>query len=654
MNQNSLRFFGITLGLIAAGTSSGCVTPSGTPGGTAVADGAVAGDTKASGGDGTSVGADGAVAADAAVDTAKPVPAGPIVDLVVDGNRDGVPNPADKDDQDFESVFDDKHGASFLANLDDDDNDQLEDFYDQMINGKEDVLDLAPVMLQPWKNAPDGTVVKLTIDNPKMVRVWAKLPDDQWGLLLGAFDTCDTADNCNEQAEANLGVDLLRSGLQLGIEAKQFRMSLNSGWNGELTVKLAVTDAAGKPIEALGAEAGVDTVKLRVAPWLLLGNTSEFDHWRSLDWGNQANTKVFNADLVAADAEIANADYSKYGWYSDQWTQDWYQTGLTQIPAAGGKVQGMRVYNARPFKNGGKDLPIVTMRKNMLGPDRAILAVYKKAPSGSSFDSHGNHDLLPPYENGAAKYPYGRIITGSGVLPETWEWYDAQKVQGPTLKVTTNWLAVGHVDEILSYAPAKTARGWKLLHGDDALAKAMFEKLAKDGHGDVEVFAGQTVKLKGATIKDKVYVKTVLLDQDLLQSSQTAHVKTEAAVEIVKKAVGLDDTELVSIPFLTEDFGSGEMISWQPGTVNSLVVYDYIMIPKPFGPIVNNVDVFAKDLEDRVGGPVNALGSDGKGMKVKFINDWYGYHLLMGEVHCGTNPEGPPNPKLKWWTMELK
>jgi protein-arginine deiminase len=67
--------------------------------------------------------------------------------------------------------------------------------------------------------------------------------------------------------------------------------------------------------------------------------------------------------------------------------------------------------------------------------------------------------------------------------------------------------------------------------------------------------------------------------------------------------------------------------------------------------VVNGVDVLAQDMFDRLGTDKLGLGSDGKGMKVHLIDDWYGYHLLMGEVHCGTNPDAPPNPAWKWWTV---
>jgi len=644
----------VACAVLVAWAGAGCVSSSPVPAGGGDGSGSDAPSVDGGGGsaDGGGSTADGGGGDSAKTDATSPQPAAPVVDLVVDANRDGVPNPDDKEDQDFEEVFDAKHGAAMLANLDDDDSNKVEDFYDTDINGPNDALDLAPVVLRAWPGAPDGASAKLTVTNPDQVRVWTKLADGSWGLVAGAFDVCDTPDTCNPQGEATLGADLLRSGLALYVEARDFRRSQEADkWDGEIVISLAVT-ADGKAVEAAGAPGGVDTVRLRVAPWLLNGNLSEFDKWRSLKWPGSSNATAFNIDLIKIDEELLAAEYEMYTWYGDQWTQDWFQTGITQIPAPNGKVQGMRVYNARPYKNGGKDLPFTVMRQNMLGPDRAIYASYKKPNTGTTYDSHGNHDLLPPYENGADKYPYGRIITGSGVLPETWAWYDAQKIQGPTLKVVTNWLAVGHVDEILSYAPAKTARGWKLLVADDEMAKVMFEKLLADGHGEVEVFAGKTVEKGGTPVKGKITVKSVLEDQDILQASQTAHVKTEAAVDIVRKAVGLKDDELVPMPFLTEDFGGGKMIAWQPGTVNSQIVYDTIMVPNPFGPKVGGVDVWAKDLQDRLGSDALQLGSDGKGLKVRLVDDWYGYHLLMGEVHCGTNPEMPPSPKIKWWTVE--
>lgn len=632
------------LGLAACGTST---TPNNT---VVVTDGASAGGdgSVAAGGDAASA-ADGAKA-DAAVPANQPV-----VDLVVDSNRDGVAKADDKEDQDFEEVFDTSHGASFLPNLDDDDSNKVEDFYDEAIPDDSAAKDLARIAVRPWKDAPEGTTVKLNIEPADMARVWLKFPDGSWGWLLGAQGACTSATDCAPVAETALPLDALRSGAELGLEGRQFRMSNAAGaWDGNVTITMIAYDKDGLPIKAPGTTDGTEKVVLRVAPWMLNGNLSDFDLWKSINWGTQSDAATFNADLNKADMDVDNAKYETYGMnvYSDQWTQDWYQTGIVQVPAEGGKVHGARVYNARPFSNGPKTLPIDVLRKQFLGPDRIIIAIYKKKNSGSSFDSHGNHDLLPPFENGSAKYPLGRIITGSGVLPETWDFYEAQRVQGPVVKVVTNWLAVGHCDEILSYVPAKTKNGWKLLAADDKLAIDMFTKLQKDGHGATELFVGKKPERKGNPMKVQPTVDSTLADTDLMQSSQKAHIKTEDAVVLLKGVLGFGDSDVVPIPFLTEDFGSGQgMIAWQPGTANDLVVYDHIMLPNPFGPIVDGKDVFAQDLLDRLGTAVNALGHDGNGLKVHLIDDYYGYHLLMGEVHCGTNPEGPPNPKLKWWTV---
>ncbi len=656
-NNAALRALAVPTALAALSCGPiGCgTTPSNGGGGTTVT-------TDAAGGDlGTKTDTAADTAADTGADTGADSSAvvTPVVNLIVDSNRDGIAKPGDKDDEDFETAFDDKHGASFLPNLDDDNSNKKEDFYDEAIPDDKAAQDLAPILVQAWKDVPDGATAKLTVEPADKARIWAKLSDGTWGWLAGAQGVCDGVGECNGVGEVQFPLDLLKSGAELGLEGRQFRMSASDKdtdplfWDGQVTVSLTVYDKAGMPYNnAPGTDKGTDKVLLRVAPWLQNGNLSEFDKWTSLSWGNQADAATFNADLDKAQQAVGSkVTYDKYTYYSDQWTQDWYQTGTVQIPGPNGTVHGMRVYNARPYSNGPKTLPITILKSKFMGPDRIAIKIYKKDNFGTSFDSHGNHDLLPAYTNGKDSYPLSRILTGSGALPETMDFYAAQRVQGPPVVVDTTWLAVGHCDEILSYAPAKTARGWKLLYANDKMAIDMFTQLQKDGNGKIEVFSGRDVERKGKAVTTQPTIDSVMADVDLLTSSQGAHVKTDAAVELVKGVVGLTEDELVPIPFLTEDWSKNEMIAWQPGTVNSMIVYDHIMAPNTYGPIVNGADVFAKDLQDRLGTDKLGLGSDGKGMKVHLIDDWYGYHLLMGEVHCGTNPEMPPSPKLTWWKV---
>ena len=110
------------------------------------------------------------------------------------------------------------------------------------------------------------------------------------------------------------------------------------------------------------------------------------------------------------------------------------------------------------------------------------------------------------------------------------------------------------------------------------------------------------------------------------------------------------DDEIIEIPYLFED-DSNALVAYNPGTANLLGFGDYAVHADPFGPAVNGEDLFKRDLQDRLGTPVNKLGSTGQGLFVHFADDWSLYHILLGEVHCASNIDGPPPANEKWWEV---
>jgi protein-arginine deiminase len=122
-------------------------------------------------------------------------------------------------------------------------------------------------------------------------------------------------------------------------------------------------------------------------------------------------------------------------------------------------------------------------------------------------------------------------------------------------------------------------------------------------------------------------IDQLLANADLMARSQAAEAEIDDAIAIMKRETGLSDAEFTPMPFLFTDVG-GAAIAYQPGTVNLLHADGRLVVPKPFGPRIGGVDPFEKDLTDRLG----ALG-----LEVRFADDWYAYHINMGEVHCGTN-----------------
>lgn len=579
------------------------------------------------------------------------------VDLAVDASRDGKADPTDPADEDNEerAQWDQTHGASFLANLDDDDGDGLRDADDAIVNGPNDEADLARVMVAASPDAPEGATGSITLDDASKdsIRLFKKGADGTWTLVAGTMDACTAdANACMTFANtATLTTDEVRSGVELGIEARRFRVSQQEGtWDGYVSLTYSVLDKDGAKI---ADDEGVtdDTAVLRVAPWVLFGNLSPFDTvWSA---GDSFSQTLVNG--ISPAATKAGLHYNKIKNWDDQWTQDYFQTAWTAIPGPNGEVHGMRVANARPWGRADgcpvKTLPYYWLQHNFLGADRAIIEIYKKPCTGDSYDSHGNHDLLPPYKNGTDDFPLGRIVHGSGVLSETKEFYKAQEVQGPPLVLDTSWLLVGHVDEFLSYVPAKTDRGWKLLVGSPKLAKSMLEKAQTDGFGATHMFVGKKRYQNGGNgmVSAEVSIDDVLADVDVMQWSQEAQAEIDGNIPKIRDAVGLGDSDILEIPTVFEEEFGGK-IAFSPGTVNLLAFGNYIVQPDPFGPEIEGADLFKKDLQDRLGTPANQLGTDGQGLFVYFADDWYTYHILDGEVHCGSNVDAPaPFASVRWW-----
>lgn len=72
-----------------------------------------------------------------------------------------------------------------------------------------------------------------------------------------------------------------------------------------------------------------------------------------------------------------------------------------------------------------------------------------------------------------------------------------------------------------------------------------------------------------------------------------------------------------------------------------LVLGQYLGIPKPFGPLIQGQCC----LEEEVRRLLEPLG-----LTCTFIDDFFSYHVLSGEVHCATNVCREPF-SFQWWNM---
>ncbi|MBM4374696.1 MAG: protein-arginine deiminase [Deltaproteobacteria bacterium] len=551
------------------------------------------------------------------------------VDLRADTNRDGVIDFATSDDDLGEDAWSADHGAVFLANLDDDalacptsgtdaELAACHDAADDVVNGPDDLADLARLATRPWPAVPAGATgtIKLSAPGASYVRLFKKGPSGFSAFAPGAKLS---------SAELSAGVELALEGRDIVRDA--------AAWNGRVTATLEVTGA--------GADSGTDSVELRIAPALFRHHLDPASTYYVTKI-NSNSSLAFRNDLAEA-AKVAQVPVRELA-LNDQWTQDFFETAYTAMPAVGGGGKHVLHLNFRSanYSNGKARAAGRVVFTDLRGKNVGGVHVYdpKHPDSMDTLNSFGNLETIPPYSFGGTSWPLGRVIRGSTGTFYADKAFDAMvNAQGAqdVFYVDTSWLLVAHVDETLSFIKAPSPRGWVMLVSDPAAAKKLFEQQKAAGNGGATVFSGLYWADNSLA---QTTVNGVLSDTDVLNESAWAATELAEQLDLVKAETGLLDTELVSVPFLFQQ-ASGYSVAYQPGTVNGISLSDTVFAaPKPNGPVVNGVDVFEAQLKQ-------ALSP--YGVSAFFVRDWYLYHILDGEVHCGSNTTRAVPATTNWW-----
>ncbi|NXP61121.1 PADI1 deiminase, partial [Chloropsis cyanopogon] len=200
----------------------------------------------------------------------------------------------------------------------------------------------------------------------------------------------------------------------------------------------------------------------------------------------------------------------------------------------------------------------------------------------------------------------------------------AQAVQAP-LEVYSEWLSVGHVDEFLTFVPALDRKGFRLLLASPNACYQLFKEKQQQGHGEAtQIPRGPGRGLEGGHGSSSSFPQRCI----------------DWNRELLKQELGLSEQDIVDIPqlFILTDSRADALF---PDMVNMLVLGRHLGIPKPFGPVVGGRCC----LEQRVRELLEPLG-----LSCTFIDDFFSYHVLSGDVHCGTNVRRKPFA-FKWWHM---
>ncbi|EGW12397.1 Protein-arginine deiminase type-3 [Cricetulus griseus] len=458
----------------------------------------------------------------------------------------------------------DGYGAILLVNCDRDDvGCDAQDNCDQHVSCLKDLEDMSIMVLRT--QGPEAL-----FDDHKLILHTSSCDAER----ARVFHVCGPEDSC-EAYKCVLGPDRVSYEVPRlnGHEERFFVEGLSfpdAGFPGLISFHITLLDDSNEDFSE--TPIFTDTVVFRVAPWIMTPSTlPPLEVYVCRVRNNMCFVEAVEELARKAGCKLTICPQAENR--NDRWIQDEMELGYVQAPH-----KTMPVVFDSPRNGELQGFPY----KRILGLDFGYVTREPRDSSVSGLDSFGNLEVSPPVVANGKEYPLGRILIG-GNLPGSRgrrvtrvvrDFLRAQKVQ-PLVELFVDWLAVGHVDEFLSFVPApdrKSCIDWNR--------------------------------------------------------------------EVLKRELGLADCDIIDIPqlFKTE---RRKAVAFFPDLVNMLVLGRYLGIPKPFGPIINGRCC----LEEKVRSLLEPLG-----LHCTFIDDFTPYHMLHGEVHCGTNVRREPFA-FKWWHM---
>lgn len=527
-------------------------------------------------------------------------------DVDVDSDKDGVIGGADE-------AVEDELAAAFIANVDDDNGDGQRDRQDATLNPDDD--DMADVVVRKVTGL-DGAKVFVELQPPGLAR-------DRLRLWQGDVVLLEAG---KERAEV-IGVGA--GDVTLRLEAQTGR---TGDWDGRVRVRVTIEEGGGVISE--------DTVALRAAPVIFPDNLQAPRRLYVMDVPegedhNRALLAAFRSLPVGVTLSTTNAD----AYFFDRWMQDNWEVGSQTMPVKDGlKEMITAMQHERSY--GGQGLESFVPGE-WLSAGRGFF--YPGGPE-SSHNYGGNLEVSPP----TAQDPLGRMFYGGGsttlsgarnvdtMNDNQVSFLDAQEIQGPALELSSEWLAVGHIDEVLQFVPDLTPEGphpFKVVIASPRMARDVLLALRAEGKGDAVAFAGRRAS----------YSVDELLDAVLFNAlNEAAQTRIDSIQARMTQSLGLSDDDFRPVPVLFNEVDSGLVAAFNPGIQNLVTVGDRLFVPDPEGPSDDGVDVWQRATRESL------ADTD---LDLIFVDVFESYHELLGEAHCGTNLERAPY-STPWWTVE--
>lgn len=509
----------------------------------------------------------------------------------------------DKDGEDTGAPAEDPWADRALygfANLDDDDRDGRSD-YAQDAEDEDDLFELE-LDEELFDDAPDDG------------SLWLELRGDT-GKMRVLLDGEVLLDADNDTAE----LDVPSGDLELEVEFEEL------GASGRIEVELR--DEDGDDVEAMD-------ITLQAAPLILNHHLQPVERIYAMAAGGSRGNEAFTEGFEDAVGDVfEDFSLSRYGW--DVWVQD--EIELATLTAPDGRRMDVVIDSIRSAD--GQYLGALA-EDELEQPGVAVETWGSGRPS--SQDSFGNLEVSPPVVVDGVSYPFGRAYYGrwfrEGMTDDMVEMLEDQKVQEP-FELDVGFLCVGHVDEFTTFVPDPTSdKGFRFIVGDIALGYEFLESQSA------------STRLPNYSRDHGFATIGEIVDDNALRSlnEEIQEDYIDPAVDQFKEELGLTEDDIIRIPALFEEVRGcgGSTVGLIPGTVNMTVAplesgETHLFMPDPFLRSAGDGqqdDPFIAEIE----------GLLPEGLEFHWLDDWDLYHIMLGEVHCGSNTVRTPIDD--WWT----
>lgn len=539
--------------------------------------------------------------------------------LDIDADRDGIIEANNPHKRDWQWGIN-NHGAILLVNSDRDTfyTDGQSDGEESLIKGLLDLKDFSFMIVRKagLRNLPSGYELELSVnkDTARRIRIYDELDRDGYELIGPGITRARIRDTDRD--------------IILAIEGLSYP---DVDFDGTVEINLSLVKD-GKSVYS-------DRVVFRVAPWMMTPNTLSPITVFVSRLSNGINQEFIEELRKVVGKANAQLDVIPFEFHQDDpWMQDEIEIGYTQAPG-----HLLPVVFDSPRDRGLVEFP----KRKLLGIDFGYVT-RKSRYLATKLDSFGNLEVSPPVTVKGVHYPFGRLIFGGTrkdiitedgrrMLRVLRDFLYAQKIQAP-LEIFSDWLSVGHIDEFMTFVPAPTSKGFKLLLASPNQTYNILNRLREQGHAQLLLRQGKKLFNKPADVS----VANILDDQDLTNHNQKFQEYINLNREILKQELELSDEDIIELPALFADDGYGRAETFFPNMVNMIVLNQHLGIPKPFGPQLNSQCQFEAYMQEVL---------EPLGLVCHFIDDWEPYFRERGEIHCGTNTRRQPFAQ-KWWEIE--